>query len=66
MPAVAGFVVVATVLSVAVAWLSWHLYEKQFLKLKRFVPYGRPRRAAVPPAPAAIALPAEPEPAQPA
>jgi len=31
-----------TVISVTAAWLSWHLFEKQFLKLKRFVPYGRP------------------------
>ncbi len=27
-------------MSAAIAWLSWHLYESQFLKLKRFVPYG--------------------------
>ena len=67
LPAVAGFVVVATVLSVAVAWLSWHLYEKQFLKLKRFVPYGKRRqRVAMGNAPSAIALAAEAEPAQPA
>src|SRR5205807_1342653 len=29
----------------AAAWLSWHLYESQFLKLKRFFP-----SAAAPPA----------------
>jgi len=66
LPFLFGFTMVTGGLSVAVAWLSWHLYEKQFLKLKRFVPYGRPRRAIVGPAPAAIALPAEPERAQPA
>jgi peptidoglycan/LPS O-acetylase OafA/YrhL len=26
--------------SVILAWLSWHLYEKQFLKLKALFPYG--------------------------
>jgi peptidoglycan/LPS O-acetylase OafA/YrhL len=36
-----AFAVVAAPLSIAAAWLSWHLWEKQFLKLKRFVPYGR-------------------------
>ncbi len=32
---------VCTAVSVTAAWLSWHLFEKQVLKLKRFVPYGR-------------------------
>jgi peptidoglycan/LPS O-acetylase OafA/YrhL len=31
-------------ISCAIAWASWHLYESQFLKLKRFVPYGRGER----------------------
>lgn len=48
-----AFTAVAMALSVSAAWLSWQLYEKQFLKLKRFVPYsGRP------PAPQRVASPA--------
>jgi len=30
-----------TAISVTAAWFSWHLFEKQVLKLKRYVPYGR-------------------------
>jgi len=40
------FSVICSTISIAAAWLSWHLVEKQVLKLKRFVPYGR--RAAEP------------------
>jgi peptidoglycan/LPS O-acetylase OafA/YrhL len=35
--------VVALPLSYAVAWLSYHLYESHFLKLKRFFSVGPPR-----------------------
>lgn len=31
------------------AWLSWHLFEVQFLKLKRLVPMGRRSRVPHPP-----------------
>ncbi len=32
------FYVAATIPAVALAWLSWHLYEKPWLRLKRFFP----------------------------
>ena len=35
-PARFAFMALSIAASLAVAWLSWHLYEKQFLKLKRF------------------------------
>lgn len=48
-PASLLFAATGIAISCGVAWLSWQLYEKQFLKLKRYVPYGAAaagRRAA--------------------
>ncbi len=38
--AIGLFSLLALTLSLAAAWLSWHLYEKQFLKLKTWFPYA--------------------------
>ena len=40
-PGEAIFVVVAGSISLAVAWLSWRVWESHFLKLKRYFPYAR-------------------------
>jgi peptidoglycan/LPS O-acetylase OafA/YrhL len=42
-PADIVFSTCCTTISVGAAWLSWHLFESQILKLKRFVPYVSPR-----------------------
>ncbi len=34
-----GFYVLTTAVTLLIAWLSWHLFEKHFLKLKRHFPY---------------------------
>ncbi len=55
------FVAVAGALSLAVAWLSWHLWEKQFLKMRRLFPYATKasRRATEVVAPAPAPVPAD-------
>jgi peptidoglycan/LPS O-acetylase OafA/YrhL len=37
------FYLVATGPALLLAWVSWHVYEKQWLKLTRFFPYRAPR-----------------------
>jgi peptidoglycan/LPS O-acetylase OafA/YrhL len=59
--AVAGRIVIGTAISVAAAVLIWHIYEKHFLKLKRFFEYRartltKPVKEAVIPEPLAPAL----------
>ncbi len=54
-----AFSFTATGLSVVLAWLIWHLFEKQVLKLKVFFPYERARtptldRALDAPSPEAV------------
>jgi peptidoglycan/LPS O-acetylase OafA/YrhL len=41
-----AYLMLATAITLGAAWLSWHVYEKHFLKLKRFFEYtcrGAPR-----------------------
>jgi peptidoglycan/LPS O-acetylase OafA/YrhL len=42
----ATFVAAAGTLSIAIAWLSWQVWESQWLKLKERFPYWTPQRAA--------------------
>jgi peptidoglycan/LPS O-acetylase OafA/YrhL len=39
LPGLLSYIVGATLVSIALALISWHLCEKQFLKLKGFFPY---------------------------
>jgi len=49
-PGVLLFAAVATGVSVVLALISWHCYEKHFLKLKRWFPYGHASGAGPVPA----------------
>jgi peptidoglycan/LPS O-acetylase OafA/YrhL len=48
LPALIAFSGVATAVTVAVALISWHVLEKQLLKLKNYFPYGAGTRTGVP------------------
>jgi peptidoglycan/LPS O-acetylase OafA/YrhL len=45
-----AYVVLAVTLAIGVAFASWHLYEKHWLRLKRFFDYRKPAAPAVAPA----------------
>jgi peptidoglycan/LPS O-acetylase OafA/YrhL len=47
-------------ISCAIACASWHLYESQVLKLKKYVPYGRRRAAEPRPQEPPVAAPEQP------
>jgi len=40
MPVLIVFGLASGIVSVGIAWVSWHSFEKQFIKLKRFFPSG--------------------------
>ncbi len=46
--AVIVYFVIASALSLGAAMLSWHLFEKHFLKLKHYFEYARPKLSAAP------------------
>jgi peptidoglycan/LPS O-acetylase OafA/YrhL len=46
---IAAFCTVAATISLSLAWVSWHVWEQQFLKMKVWFPYGR-REPGVEPA----------------
>ena len=60
-PARLFFTFIGASMSLAIAWLSWNLYEQHFLKLKRYFPYrGRSSPARQPAEVVAPALQPEP------
>ncbi|HEY8165342.1 MAG TPA: acyltransferase [Gemmatimonadaceae bacterium] len=44
LPGAIAYAAIATTVSILLALLSWHLYEKRFLSLKRLFPRREPRR----------------------
>jgi peptidoglycan/LPS O-acetylase OafA/YrhL len=45
-PAALAYSVIMSIATFLVAFTSWHLYEKHFLKLKRFFPRREPLSSA--------------------
>jgi hypothetical protein len=39
--------IISTALALAAAWLSWNLYEKFFLSLKRYFEYRQPQNGVL-------------------
>src|SRR6266508_5550310 len=51
LPGAVAFTMIGMSISVAIAFLSWHLYEKHFLRLKRFFPRREDSITNIPRAP---------------
>lgn len=51
---------IVSTLTFVAAWLSWHLYEVHWLKLKRYFAYHKPASSTAPPQPVVVATPALP------
>jgi len=64
LPGQLAFYAAATLPALGLAWLSWHLYERPFLKLKRFFAPGRPGAAPAPGRPHGADRAARPAPVQ--
>ena len=59
LPVQVAFIVFATGLTLALALVSWHLWERPFLYLKRWFPYQRPAPSMLTPE-VPVTLPRQP------